>query len=93
MKSRFTRLALLSAVVLTTPLLTFAGGQPARARMVGTAEMQDRTGLSRGIQQGKGAGLSLSRPVIRADAYRARTPAETQSPRTQSPQSDTAFRK
>jgi hypothetical protein len=72
MKSRFVRAASLSAVILVTPLLTFAGGQP-KIRPVSREEAQDRTGITRSINQGKGAGITLSQGVIRANAYREQT--------------------
>ena len=65
-------MALLSAVVLTSPLLTFAGGQP-KIHKYSNEEAQDRTGISRAIQQGKGTGMSLSDSTIRANAYREQT--------------------
>jgi hypothetical protein len=73
MKSQFVRMALLSAVVLTSPLLTFAGGQPAKMHKYSKEDAQDRTGITRAIQQGKGSGMSLSDGTIRANAYREQT--------------------
>jgi hypothetical protein len=72
MKSQFVRMALLSAVVLTSPLLTFAGSQP-KMHQYSKEEAQDRTGITRAIQQGKGTGMSLSDGTIRANAYREQT--------------------
>jgi hypothetical protein len=72
MKSQFVRMALLTAVVLTSPLLTFAGGQP-KIHPYSKEEAQDRTGITRAIQQGKGTGMSLSDSTIRANAYREQT--------------------
>jgi hypothetical protein len=72
MKSRFVRVALLSAVVLTSPLLTFAGSQP-KIHKYSKEEAQDRTGITRAIQQGKGTGMSLSDSTIQANAYREQT--------------------
>jgi hypothetical protein len=72
MKSQFVRVALLSAVVLTSPLLTFAGSQP-KIHKTSKEEAQDRTGITRAIQQGKGSGMSLSDNTIRANAYREQT--------------------
>jgi hypothetical protein len=98
MKSPSIRLTLLTAVVLTSPVLTFAGGQPAKVRTLTKAEMQDRTGITRAVQQGKGAGMSLSQTVIRANAYREQTPAESASMKADPPAAhsnlgDSAFRK
>jgi hypothetical protein len=76
MTSRFVRVALLSSFVLVTPLLTFAGGQPAKMRWVSKEEAQDRTGITRSLNQGKGAGMTLSSKVIRANAYREQTAAD-----------------
>jgi hypothetical protein len=72
MKSRFVRAALLSAFVLVTPLLTLAGGQP-KIWPLSKEAAQDRTGITRSINQGKGAGMTLSQGVIRANAYREQT--------------------
>ncbi len=74
MKSQFVRVALLSAVVLTSPLLMFAGGQPAKMHKYTKEDAQDRTGVTRAIQQGKGGGMSLSDRTIRANAYREQSP-------------------
>jgi hypothetical protein len=78
MKSRFVRVSLLSAFALVTPLLTFAGGQP-KIWPVSKVEAQDRTGITRSINQGKGAGLTRSEGVIRANAYREQTAADKPS--------------
>jgi hypothetical protein len=78
MKSpRSLRFAVSAGFVLLSPVLTFAGGQPAKVRTLSKDEMQDRTGIARAAQPGKGSGLSLSQPVIRASAYRSQTPAES----------------
>jgi hypothetical protein len=98
MKSLSVRAALMSAVALALPLLTFAGGQPAKVRMPGKDEARDRSGVARALQQGKGGGLSLSQTVIRANAYRVQTeaasPATKDQPGGAGPNlSDSAFRK
>jgi hypothetical protein len=82
MKSQSVRLALLSAVVLVTPLLTFAGGQP-KIWPVSKAEAQDRTGITRSVNQGKGAGMTRSEGVIRANAYREQTAADQSATKAQ----------
>jgi hypothetical protein len=84
MKSQSMKLALASAFVLASPLFTFAGGQPAIRRQPGKEEMQDRTGIMRAIQQGKGTGMTRSDVVIRANAYRSQTPDESRVPAQQS---------
>jgi hypothetical protein len=77
MKSKSIRLALVSAFVLASPLVTFAGGQPAKVRTLSKAEVQDRTGISRAIQQGKGAGVSRNEVVLRVNAERVQTAGES----------------
>jgi hypothetical protein len=72
MKSRFVRVSLLSAVVLVTPLLTFAGGQP-KIQPLSKVAAPDRTGITRSINQGKGAGMTVFQGVIRPNAYREQT--------------------
>lgn len=72
MKSQFVRVALLSALVLTSPLLTFAGGQVAKEHNYTKDTTPDRT-IGRALQQGKGGGMSLSNRTIRANAYREQT--------------------
>lgn len=83
MKSGSIRVALFTAIALASPVLTFAGGQPNRVRTVSKAEMQDRTGISRTVNQGKGAGVS--RPQTGSSA-------NTQAV-SRSTGSDTAFSK
>ena len=60
MKSRSVRLALMLAVVMTSPILTFAGGQPAKVRRSGRNETQNRANITQSVKQGKGTGLSLN---------------------------------
>ena len=93
MKSQMIKAALISAFVLASPMLSFAGGQPAKMHKDDTT--QDRTGTTRAVQQGKGSGLTRNEGV-QADAYRAQTPAESQVAKEQSSPGrpvDTAFHK
>jgi hypothetical protein len=96
MKLRLIRLGLLSAVVTTSPLLTFAGSQP-KIHTYSKAETQDRTGIARAVQQGKGTGMSRSDGTIRANAYREQTTEQssvaTVQPLAQPKTGDTAFTK
>jgi hypothetical protein len=75
-----------------SPLLIFAGGQPARVHFLTKSELQDRTGVTQVAPQGKGTG------VVRANAWRSETgqqdlaPAEEPVP-SQPNWSDTAFHK
>jgi len=69
MKSGSIRVALFTAVMLASPALTFAGGQP-KVHAVGKTEMRDRTGVSKTLNQGKGAGISRKQVVVPANASR-----------------------
>ncbi|MGD1070654.1 MAG: hypothetical protein ABSB15_10985 [Bryobacteraceae bacterium] len=88
MKSGSVRLALCAVFALTSPLIVFAGGQPARVFMPSKADMQNVTGAARAIQQGKGSGMTRSQAAEPASAPRTQTPAQT----TGRP-GDTAFTK
>jgi hypothetical protein len=94
MKSRFSRMAVLTALVLTSPLLSLAGGQP-NVRTVSKSEMQDRTGITRAVQQGKGSGMTRNQRV-QANAYRLQTPADSATAKSSAARtnwSDPAFHK
>jgi hypothetical protein len=84
MKSASIRVALFTAVVLASPALIFAGGQPNKMHAVSKAEMQDRTGVSRNVNQGKGTGISRQQVVAGAN---------TNSAALRATGSDTAFSK
>jgi hypothetical protein len=71
MKSRSFRLALLSAIALTSPLLPFAGSQPAKVRNYTNRETLDAS-PTRALQQGKGSGMSQNQ-TVRANAWRSQT--------------------
>ena len=70
MKSKSVKAMLLSAFVIASPLLTFAG-EPA-APPSGKDQAQDHV-IGRALQQGKGTGMSLSQVVIHANANREQT--------------------
>ena len=96
MKSRPIRVALIAAVALTSPLLAFAADRPP-IHVPSKTEMQNRDGITRAVQQGKGGGMPRNQEV-RANAYRSQTAAENQvvkeKPKTGYPNwGDTAFRK
>jgi hypothetical protein len=97
MKSRSIKLAFLSAFVLTSPLLTFAGGQSAKVYTPAKDEARSSEGIARAVQQGKGSGMTRSQVVVRANAWRVETtdsPAPVQRPGTTGPNyNDTAFKK
>jgi hypothetical protein len=80
MKPQFGRVAVLTALALTSPLLSLAGSQPAKVHVVSKSEMQNRTDITRAVQQGKGSVVT-----------RASVPVQSGAPRTNS--SDAAFRK
>ena len=93
---RASRVTLLSALVFASPILSFAGGQSPIARTPSKSEAQDRTGITRAVQQGKGSGMTRNQGV-KVNASRFETPAERQvakdSGNTSSNWSDPAFRK
>jgi hypothetical protein len=84
MKSGSVRLALSAVFALTSPLFVFAGGQPAKVFTPGKAEMHDRAGMTRAVQQGKGSGMSRSQAAAPVSAPRTQTAVRL---------SDTAFTK
>jgi hypothetical protein len=95
MKSRSITVTLLS--VLISPMLIFAGGQPAKVRMSNQSETQDRTGISRTLQQGKGTG-TVREQGAQVNASRSQTAAESRVAKDQSRAGypnwgDTALRK
>ncbi len=101
MKLRSIRVALLSAFALASAALSFAGDQPGKMHMLSKSQMQDRTGMTPAVQQGKGAGMTRSQVVLRGDTDRSDTaadrpalpPAEDSFADPQPTSSDTAFRK
>jgi hypothetical protein len=97
MKSQTLKSAIVSAFVLAIPALTFAGGQP-KIHPISKEEMQDRTGISQGVQRGKDTGIFRSEVVVRANAYRSQTPEENrvsvaQPANAHSSWNDSAFHK
>ncbi len=60
MKSRSISMAVLSACILSIPVLSFAAGQP-KLHMPGKSEAQDLSAFSRPVQQGKGSGVTRYR--------------------------------
>jgi hypothetical protein len=72
MKSGSFRVTVL-AIVLASPMLTFAGGQPNKVRNVSKTELQARSGIARTVNQGKGAGMSRNQQAA-VPAHTATTP-------------------
>jgi hypothetical protein len=79
MKSQTVKMLLLAASILASPVLTFAGGQPNRVYTPGKNESQDRAGVGRNLNQGKGAGLTRNDVVLRGNAYRSETAQDSQA--------------
>jgi hypothetical protein len=73
MKSRFSKVAVLSAFILTSPLLIFAAGQPKLLRVTSRSEMQNRAGATRAVPQGKGSGMTRNHAAIPAVTGRSQT--------------------
>jgi hypothetical protein len=72
MKSRFTKVAVLSAFVLTSPLLIFAAGQP-KLHETSRSEMQKWAESTRAVQQGKGSGMTRNHAAVPAVTSRSQT--------------------
>jgi hypothetical protein len=76
MKSQSIRLAVFSSLlVLACPVVTFAN-QSVQMHVPSKSEIQDRTGVTQAVQQGKGTVFTRNQ-VIRADAYRSQTPEDS----------------
>ena len=97
MKFHSIRTVVLSTLVLASPSFTFAAKQSTGMHVPSQSEMQNRDGVTRNAQQGKGSGLTHSQGV-HANAYRSQTAAESpaiseKSGAVGSKPVDTAFRK
>jgi hypothetical protein len=75
MKARSIRAAVLSALVLTSPAFIFAAGQP-KLHTLSKAEMQDLSGATPAVKQGKGAGLSRNYETPRSADFHLTTAKE-----------------
>jgi len=106
--TRFIRVATLPALVVASSWLTFAagqtaaggqtatGGQPAKIQTRSRDGIDDRIGVTRAVQQGKGGGMT--RNTVPANAYRAQTAEDSaalkdESGTSRSNHGDIAFRK
>jgi hypothetical protein len=95
MKSLSTRIVLLSAFAIASPLITLAGGQPAKVHMPTQGEIRDRADIKLAVQAGKGTGVSRNQ-MVRANAWRTQTLAERAADKSVPVHpnwSDSAFRK
>ncbi len=70
------RTAVLTTLVLATPALSFGGGQPPITRTPTQSELQDRTGIKKAVQSGKGTGMTRSDETLSGNAYRSQTAAD-----------------
>jgi hypothetical protein len=97
MKSRSIRVAVLSALVLTSPLLMLAAGQPKLHRL-STNQMQDLSGTRHAVRPGKGSGMTRNVEVPRASNYHLATARDLPTPGDAAPAerantTDSAYRK
>ncbi len=86
-----------AALVLVSPSLTFAANQSTGMHVPSKSETQNRDGVTRAVQQGKGSGMTRNQGV-RANAYRSLTAAESTAiidklGAVRSASGDSAFRK
>jgi|HubBroStandDraft_1064217.scaffolds.fasta_scaffold219959_2 hypothetical protein len=79
MKSRFNKVAVLTALVLTSPFIGFAGTQP-KVWTLSKSEMKNHADATRAVQKGKGTGMTRQNGTVKS------SPARTNW-------SDPAFRK
>lgn len=91
MKYLTIKVALISAIALTNPLLTFAGGQPAKVQTISKNETHNFAGAARAVQPGKGTGISRDQ-VVRTNADRAETAKDSSIAMHANP-GDSAFHK
>ena len=84
MKLQSVKMVLLTASILASPVLTFAGGQPNHVYTPQKNEAQDRAGIAQSVNQGKGAGITRSDVVLRGNAYRSETAQDSQALRANS---------
>jgi hypothetical protein len=75
MKSPSIRAAVLSALLLTSPALIFAAGQP-KLHMLTKSQMQDLSGATPAVKQGKGGGLSRNYEASSANDFHLATAKE-----------------
>jgi hypothetical protein len=66
----------LTALVLASPALTFAGGQNRIYPTPSKSDTQDRTSVTKAVQFGKGTGITRNDRTLSGNAYRAQTAAD-----------------
>jgi hypothetical protein len=79
MQHRSTRVAVLSVLAMTSPVLIFAAGQP-KLRGLSQSEMQDLSGATQAVQQGKSSGRSRRNEVPIASDYHLATAKDLPAP-------------
>jgi hypothetical protein len=96
MQSQSVRVALLSALMLTSPLFTFAAGQ-SRVHAASKSDIQQPVGAPQAVQFGKGTGISRNQPVTPENTLHLQTAVKSlladQSANLIPKGSDSAFRK
>jgi hypothetical protein len=83
MKSQFFRVATLPALVLSSGMLAFGGSQT-RLYPNSKDPVQDRSGITQAVNQGKGTMTTLNQPAQNANAYRAQTTQDKAAVRDES---------
>ncbi len=71
------RTAVLFSLTLSSAAIAVAGGQPAKVRTLTQSEIQDRSGVTKAVQAGKGTGVTRDQVTFAGDAYRSQTAADT----------------
>ena len=96
MKVRVIRMSVLSTLVLGSTVLAFADDQT-RIYPADKSQTQDRSGITRAVQYGKGTGVTRNERVLRGNAYREQTAQDSaslkQDSSTRPNWGDHAFRK
>ena len=80
MKSRLIRVTLLTGVLVTSSLTTFAGDKDARIHPTGNVTQESASQIP---NQGKGAGITRSDSELQGNAWREQTAADSQSVRSE----------
>jgi hypothetical protein len=83
MMLRITKIALLSAFALSSPMLTFAGRQYDKLQTASNTQTQNTNngnGETPAVQQGKDSGLTCSDFAVRTETVQVVTPEEPAGP-------------
>ena len=97
MKLQPVRTVVLTALVLASPVLSYAGGQNRIYPTPSKRDTQDRSEVTRAVQFGKGTGTTRNDRTLSGNAYRSQTAADNGTVKSDSGSrpnySDRAFRK